>query len=81
MFNTTGSNVFIGGIYGTIANPADAVDMEFSLSTVNKTITLDATTKCGLAGGWIEVVAVSATQWAVTGFTLGTGTIATPFSN
>lgn len=81
VINTTGTDVFLGGIYGTIANPDAANDMEFSTSTANKTITLDATTKCGLIGGWVEVVCVSGTQWMVTGVTLGTGTIVSPFSN
>lgn len=82
IFNTTGTNVFIGGVYGTIAGGSDAAaDSELSVSSVNKTITLGATTTCGLAGGWIEVVAISATQWSVSGIVLGSGTIATPFSN
>lgn len=81
VINTTGADVFLGGIYGTIANNSIAGDSLFSVSTVNKTITLDATTKCGLIGGWLEVTCVSGTQWSVTGFTLGTGAISTPFSN
>lgn len=81
VINTTGTDVFLGGIYGTIANNSTAGDSLFAVSTANKTITLDATTKCGLIGGWVEVVCVSGTQWMVTGTTLGTGAIATPFSN
>lgn len=81
IINTTGTDVFVGGGWSSIANPADAVDMEFSASTANKTMTLSATTTGGLIGGWVEVVCVSATQWHVSYVTLGTGTIATPFSN
>ncbi len=81
IINTAGSDVFVGGGWGSIANPADAVDMEFSASTANKTMTLSATTTGGLIGGWVELVCVSATQWHVSYVTLGTGTIATPFSN
>ena len=81
VINTTGTDVFLGGIYGTIANNGSAGDSLFSVSTANKTITLNATTKCGLIGGWVEVVCASGTQWMVTGVTLGTGAIATPFSN
>lgn len=82
VINTTGTDVFIGGLWQTIANPGAGVnDFEFSTSTANKTITLDATTKCGLIGGWVEFVAVSATQWHVSGVVLGTGTVASPFSN
>lgn len=81
IINTTGTDVFVGGGWGSIANPADAVDMEFSASTANKTMTLSASTTGGLIGGWVELVCVSATQWHVSYVTLGTGTIATPFSN
>jgi hypothetical protein len=50
--------------------------MEFNIaaSTVN-TLTLGATTACGLAGGYFEVTAISATQWAISGTCLGSGTI------
>ncbi|MFA7287651.1 MAG: hypothetical protein WC055_02110 [Melioribacteraceae bacterium] len=81
VINTTGTDVFLGGIYGTIQAPGVVNDAFFGVSTANKTITLNATTTCGLIGGWVEVVCVSGTQWMVTGVTLGTGTIATPFSN
>jgi hypothetical protein len=83
VINTTGTDVFIGGVWQTIANPGAgaANDFEFSTSTANKTMTLDATTKCGLIGGWVELTAISATQWHVSGVILGTGTVATPFSN
>ena len=79
--NTTGADVFLGGVYGTIANNASAGDSLFATSTVNKTLTLNATTTGGLIGGWLEFTMISATQWSVSGTTLGTGAIATPFSN
>ena len=79
--NTTGGDALLGGVYGTIANNASAGDSLYSVSTVNKTLTLNATTQCGLIGGWLEFTMISATQWSVSGMTLGTGAIATPFSN
>lgn len=78
VINTTGSDVFLGAIFSTIAAGTNSV---LAASTANKTITLDATTKGGLIGGWIDITCVSGTQWSVTGVTLGTGTIVTPFSN
>lgn len=71
------SDVMIGGIWATIANPDAANDMEFNIAatTVN-TLTLGATTAAGLAGGSVEFTAISATQWAVSGTVLGSGTIA-----
>jgi hypothetical protein len=81
VINTTGTDVFLGGIYGTIANNSAAGDSLFAASTTNKRITLNATTQGGLIGGWIELTMISATQWSVSGMTLGTGAIATPFGN
>lgn len=70
-------DVFVGGLWATIANPDAANDMEFNIAatTVN-TLTLGATTACGLAGGYFEVTAISATQWAISGTVLGSGTVA-----
>jgi hypothetical protein len=70
-------DVFVGSLWCTIANPDAANDMELNLAsgTVN-TLTLGATTACGLAGGWFEVTAISATQWAISGICLGSGTLA-----
>ncbi len=79
--NTTGSDVFLGGVYGTIAVPNATNDAILATSTANKTLTLNATTTGGLIGGWLEFTMISATQWSVSGVTLGTGTQATPFSN
>lgn len=78
VINTTGTDVFIGAINSL--SSAGAAEI-LAASTTNKTITLDASTKGGLIGGWVEVTCVSATQWHVSGLTLGTGVIATPFSN
>lgn len=70
-------DVFVGSLWCTIANPDAANDMELNIAatTVN-TLTLGATTACGLAGGWFEVTAISATQWAISGICLGSGTLA-----
>lgn len=44
-------------------------------------ITMDGTTKGGLAGSWFKLVCRTATKWEIAGGTLyGSGTIATPFA-
>lgn len=77
VFSCAATNVFVGSLWCTIANPDAANDMELNLAsgTVN-TLTLGATTACGLAGGWIEITAISTTQWAISGICLGSGTVA-----
>jgi hypothetical protein len=71
-------DVMIGGLWCTIANPDAANDMEFNIAaSTNNTLTLGATTACGLAGGCVEFIAISATQWFVRGTVLGSGSLAT----
>lgn len=71
-------DVFFGGLYATIAaGSGAAADSEFNIASgTNNTLTLGATTACGLAGGYFEITAVSATQWAISGTVLGSGAIA-----
>ncbi len=75
---TTGAgSTMLGMVYGTIAHPDAANDAQWNIATsTNNTLTLGATTACGLAGGWVEFTAVSTTIWAVNGMVLGSGTIA-----
>lgn len=78
VISTGAGSTYLGGLYGTIAaGSGAAADSEFNIATgTNNTLTLGATTACGLAGGWVEVTAVSTTVWAVSGVVLGSGTIA-----
>lgn len=43
-------------------------------------INMDATTKGGLAGGYLKLVALSTTVWMISGFLIGSGTIVTGFA-
>lgn len=77
IWTSAATNVMIGGLWSTIANPDAANDMEFNIATgTNNTLTLGATTACGLAGGYVDFTAISATQWAVSGVVLGSGALA-----
>jgi hypothetical protein len=70
-------DVMIGGLWCTIASPDASNDMEFNIADgTENTLTLGATTACGLAGGYVEFTAISATQWAVSGTVLGSGVLA-----
>jgi len=82
IINTTGTDVFLGGVYSTLSVVNATNDTFFGTSTANKTMTMNGTTTGGLPGGVITVECISATQWLVTGFTVGaSGTQATLFSN
>lgn len=70
-------DVMVGGLWATIANPDAGNDMEFNIADgTENTLTLGATTACGLAGGYVDFTCISATQWAVSGTVLGSGTVA-----
>src|ERR1035437_2274483 len=82
VINTTGTDVFLGSIYSTLAVVNATNDTACGSSTANKTITMNGTTTGGLPGSFIEVTCISTTQWAVSGFVIGaSGTQATLFSN
>jgi hypothetical protein len=82
IINTTGSDVFLGSVYSTLAVVNATNDTACGSSTANKTMTMNGTTTGGLPGSRIRVTCISATQWLVSGFVIGaSGTQATLFSN
>jgi hypothetical protein len=52
----------------------------FSTLATSDTITLNGSTKGGLAGSYIELRDVATNQWVVSASLVGSGTPATPFS-
>lgn len=82
IINTTGSDVFLGSVYSTLAVVNATNDTACGSSTANKTMTMNGTTTGGLPGSCITVTCISATQWLVNGFVIGaSGTQTTLFSN
>lgn len=78
--DTDAATTFIGGsIAGqsTTAGGADAFPATIA-STVS--IDLDSTLTGEDAGGYFTMVAISSTEWIVGGYTVGSGTLATPFA-
>ena len=82
IINTTGTDVFLGSVYSTLAVVNATNDTACGSSTANKTMTMNGTTTGGLPGSRIRVTCISATQWLVSGFVIGaSGTQTTLFSN
>ena len=75
---TDGTAKFIGGLYTGVSN---ATGKTFISAASNDVITLNGSTKGGLAGSIIKVTAVAAAKYAVEGITLGSGTLVTPFAD
>ena len=75
---TDGTDKFVGGVYTGVNN---ATGKTFISGASNDVITLNGSTKGGLAGSIIRVTAVADNKYAVEGITLGSGTLVTPFAD
>ena len=75
---TDGTDKFVGGLYTGVT---DATGKTFISGTSNDVITLNGSTKGGLAGSIIKVTAVGSAKYAVEGIILGSGTLVTPFAD
>ena len=75
---TDGTDKFVGGLYTGVTN---ATGKTFISGASNDVITLNGSTKGGLAGSIIKVTAVGSAKYAVEGIILGSGTLVTAFAN
>ena len=75
---TDGTDKFVGGLYTGVD---DATGKTFISGASNDVITLNGTTKGGIAGSIIKVTAIGSAKYAVEGITLGSGTLVTPFAD
>lgn len=77
---TANASTFLVGAV-TIGTIATASAGSFSANgTTIVSINADATTKGGLIGGRLKLNAISASQWTISGFLIGSGTIETGFA-
>lgn len=75
------SELMVGNIVNTDTDSSDALASWKSLvGTSNISFTLNGTTSGGLIGDRIVVTKTTSTKWQVTGTTLATGAVATPFA-
>lgn len=77
----TATQFLVGGIGILSLTVAEAGDFFVANGTTIRAISEDGATKGGLIGGTYRVVAISATQWAFTGISVGAGTLADPFAS
>jgi hypothetical protein len=75
---TDGTDKFVGGLYTGVS---DATGKTFISGASNDVITLNGSTKGGLAGSIIKCTAIGSAKYAVEGITLGSGTLVTPFAD
>ena len=75
---TDGTDKFVGGLYTGVD---DATGKTFISGASNDVITMNGSTKGGLADSIVKVTAIADNKYAVEGLILGSGTIVTPFAD
>ena len=75
---TDGTDKFVGGLY---TGKDAATGKTFISGESNDVITMNGSTKGGLAGSIVKVTAMASAKYAVEGIILGSGTIVTPFAD
>ena len=77
---TNGTDKFVGSLLSVDTDTSGAM-VGFTAGASNDFINLNGGTTGGVAGTWIQIVAIAANKYMVTGVVLGTGTVATPFAD
>lgn len=77
---TNGTDKFVGSLLLVDTDSSGAVS-GYAPAAGNDVINLDGSTTGGIAGSWIEITAVDALKYFVTGILLGSGAVATPFAD
>ena len=77
---TNGTDKFVGYVLSIDSDSTDAT-RGFGAGASNDFINLNGSTTGGVAGTWIQIVAIAALKYMVTGVVVGSGTVATPFAD
>jgi hypothetical protein len=77
---TDGTDKFVGSVISVDTDSSGAV-VGFTAASTNDFINLNGSTTGGVAGTWIQIVAVAANKYMVTGTVNGSGVVATPFAD
>ena len=77
---TNGTDKFVGTIFGVDTDSSNAL-VAYTAGSTNDFINFNGTTTGGVAGTWVQIVAIAANKYVVNGIALGSGTVATPFAD
>ena len=75
---TDGTDKFIGGLYTGVD---DATGKTFISGSGNDVITMNGSTKGGIAGTVVTAYAAASAKYVVSGTVLASGTVVTPFAD
>jgi hypothetical protein len=79
---TSGSgNLYVGTLLSVDSDSSGAMVGFTANGSSNDFINLNGTTTGGVAGTWIQIVAIAANKYMVTGVVVGSSTVATPFAD
>ena len=76
---TDGTDKFVGSVFVGIDDAATG--KTFVSGATNDVITLNGTTKGGVAGSIVKVTAMASAKYHVEAFLIGSGTLVTPFAD
>lgn len=76
---TDGTDRFVGSVLSIDTDTSGAA-VGFTAGASDDFINFNGSTTGGVAGTFVQIVAVAALKYMVTGTVLGTGTVATPFA-
>lgn len=77
---TDGTDKFVGTILGVDTDSSNAL-VAYTAGASNDYINFNGGTTGGVAGSWVQIVAIAANKYMVNGIALGTGSVATPFAD
>jgi hypothetical protein len=77
---TDGTDKYVGAVLSIDTDTSGAA-VGFTAGATNDFINFNGGTTGGVAGTWVQIVAVAANKYMVTGTVLGTGIVATPFAD
>lgn len=77
---TNGTDKYVGYVMSIDSDTSDAT-RGFGAGASNDFINFNGTTTGGVAGTWVQIFAIAANKYMVTGVAVGSGTVATPFAD
>jgi hypothetical protein len=77
---TNGTDKYVGYVMSIDSDTTDAT-RGFGAGATNDFINFNGTTTGGVAGTWVQIFAIAANKYMVTGVAVGSGTVATPFAD
>ena len=76
---TDGTDKFVGTILGVDTDSSNAL-VAYTAGASDDFINFNGGTTGGVAGSWVQIVAIAANKYMVNGIALGSGSVATPFA-